>query len=338
MSTEQLPDLLVRAAAGISPRTADPVGQVAVRVRRDRRRRTLRAGLVGVAVLALTVGGVVALRPKDVAPPVPAASPTRPVTVPASGGPVVPKLVDGVVVAAGFRMPVPAGWQTIEGREQEACTTPPHTLLVNGRLLPGPYCEDHQGPYITVQPLEFHWGPRGGFVVTQEVPLAGGQPAWLVKTTLDRLSGVDYRSVTLLLPWSGVSVALSGPGGELATIIGTIQTQPVTPERLRLPAQVTEIQFSDGSRLRGWVGKPEKIQPLLPKLAELDQVVTDDEACPAGPITATITLIDANHRLSVITIRSNGDCAQATSSLGGRVRLPDNFLADFTNLIRAAEQ
>lgn len=333
--TERIRALLDGVADEVRPRTADPVGSVLRRSRVQRRRRVALT-TAGLATLTMLLGGVAVLHPARPADPAPAASPTATTaTVPVAGGPVRPRLVGDQVVTAGFTLPVPTGWTVVQDRHQDICETAPRTLFLNGGAVPGGPCPGTQ-PLISVAPYDPARLPLDR-PVRQQLPLPGGQPGWLANTTLDQTAGDAYRSVMLLVPWSGVMVTISGPGTEVRRILDTVRTAPATPSRLVLPPDVKQlIFFSPAGKPRPWLGgrsDEATVRQVLDLLATLTDVVDDRSACPAAEDPATLTLATARTGPSIVFTSVDG-CEQATSALGGRVRLPAGFLAQLAALFQ----
>lgn len=321
LSPNGIGQLLEQAAGTVRPREADPVAAVRRRVRRQRRvRGGFAAGLA--AALAVVVGvGAVAVRPEP-------AAPSFGTVV---SGPAEVTVTDGVLRAGGLRLPLP-GW-TVAPADQPICDTAEHTVFLAGAPIPGGPCTT--GPaYITARGAD----PRRqrepnrstGF---RQVVLAGGQPAWLGAASVEALTTAaapDRRFVQLYVPWSGVELSFSMPAGEIRDLVAAIRTEPVAPGPLVLPegpasvAVVTETGSSRSGMATVAVTDPVRVRDLRALLAGLRQPA--GAACPPDTRMRRLTFLDgAGAALGTVQVSTTAGCSEATSSLGGRVRIPDGL-------------
>lgn len=336
--TERIRALLDGVADGAGPRTPDPVGAVLRRHRDQRRRHLARSVAAGLATLALLLGGVAMLRTSRLAPveSSPAARPSLTVaTLPAAGGPVRPRLVGDRVVAAGFTLPVPAGWTVVQDREQQVCDTASATLLIDSIVIPGGRCPDISLIHVDAADPAFVPEVRP-HEVPYELVLPGGQPGWLQFLPLDQITGPARRAALLTVPWSGVRLTVEGTGDEVRQILDTVRTEPVTPSRLVLPSQVNRLVFVPAGQA-GHLSVERRdeatVRQVLALLATLTDVVGGDAGCRSTDRPAALTLSGAGGKGTTLLISSSDGCEQATSALGGRVRLPAGFLARLTALL-----
>lgn len=342
--TEPVRELLDCAVAGVRPRAVDPVGDVVRRYRR-RRGRVTAAG-ISAAVVLLAVGvGVAPPRfvGEDNGPEVVASEgPTEP-AVAVQTGPASPRIVGNEIIAGGLVMPIPSGWRTIDDATTIYCDVPPRTIAVGFDPVPGgtgEYCD--QKPFITITGASFPaWSlpPRGG-IDQRQLTLPGGQPAWLITLPEhDVLGQRPYNVERLYLPWSGVVVGISLDQADFAEIFPMIRTLPVTPSDLLLPDDVTAVQVfgsSDSDPLSNVgprVTDATVVAKVLQGLRSLTDVVPNDEACATVDMPTIVLQLNAAAEPASIIITRSDRCAQATSSLGGRVTVPRGFTDELWRLL-----
>jgi hypothetical protein len=168
----------------------------------------------------------------------------------------------------------------------------------------------------------------------EQITLPGGQPGWV--TTLDGLvvKPKTVQVVQLFLPWSGANINFITSPDELKQILATIRTEPVTPTKLVLPASASAARWSVAAgKSPETIVDPVQFRVLRVLLAGLTDVVPNEAACRANVPTMRIELVDEQNKIQeTIAISDSPDCAQATSSLGGRVRIPAGVLPNLTQL------
>ncbi|GAA1840606.1 hypothetical protein GCM10009687_02060 [Asanoa iriomotensis] len=331
--SERIRALLDEAVAEVRPREADPVRKVVRRVRT--RRHQLLAG-AGLAVLALLGVGAMAVRP-------PAVEPAAPPSTAAMAEPAVPVVENGEIRAGLTTLPVPTGWEVVR-QDQPACQTSPRTVFVGVRVAPGGRCGGDR-PLIQVvgyteQVRYADLGPHGQLI------LPGGQPGWVPTGQLGLFrekAGSGYQAVELALPWSGAKITFFMSGSQLREIFPTVRTAPVAPTglvfpasvraaNLRLPGLSFQAQSLSAPSPARQLDQPDQLARLHGLLAGLTEVVPGDAGCATGQMTR-MDLVDAHNRIQeTIYFSTDPGCAQATSSLGGRVRITPDLLAELARI------
>jgi hypothetical protein len=345
VAERQIRELLDYAVADVTPRAADPVADV---LRRERRQRHRLVAVVATVVVLLAAAAVATV-PRFVGGEyagdvVASASPTEP-TFPVQSDPATPRVVGREVVAGGLVVPVPPGWQTVDDGTTIYCDVPPRTIAVGFDPVPGgsgKYC--FEKPFMTVigvggLPGSLANASRGHMELRQ-LTLPGGQPAWFTTSADGATLGQRPNNVaTLYLPWSGAALGIALDQADFAEIFPTIRTRPVTPSALKLPDKVTRAEMLGPLRPdRPLTARPRATDPavigqVLDRLSGLTEVVTNDEACATQDMaTAALTLYTAAGPAMVVITLSDG-CAQATSSLGGRVTVPRGFTDELWRLL-----
>jgi hypothetical protein len=338
-------ELLDNVVADVTPQVVDPVAEVMRRSRRGR--RIMVAGGVAVAVV-LAVGAAAAI-PRFVAADertdvTASASPTE-VATPAQTVPAIPRVVGEEVVAGGLVVPVPPGWRTVDDAATVYCDVAPRTIAVGFDPVPGgtgKYCG--LKPFISVAGLSVQggWALRQHPGVSQrQLTLPGGQPAWLSVTPRDDALGQQpFTVVRLYLPWSAAVLAISLDQKDFAQIFPTIRTRPVTPSVLSLPDNVTGVQAFGPGDSASWSSKsgprsrdPATVHDVLQRLQSLTDVVPNDEACATADMPTVVLQVGSAASSATIVITVSEHCAQATSSLGGRVAVPPGFTDQLWRLL-----
>jgi hypothetical protein len=341
---ERFQALLDDAVSGLEPADPDPVPAIVARGRAARR-RTIGAGVLAAVLLAgLAVAAGVRGADRTAPDPVDLA-----VSVPTP----TPRVVGRTVVAGAVTLPVPDGWRVVTGSRKAPCGELKNTVLIYGPdTLPCQYAP------IMVTGLSTVLLPARTTYVGQEMvalppspyTLRGGAPAWLTRPVDDesldprgKADGYSYTN-TLIVPWSKVMVIFGVPGSRQQRILDSISVaeSPGTG-RLALTDTVTEADLTrsgDGAPASGSVGGTAKIDTVLRLLRAQHETVDNRHACTApGLPVARLSLTGKTMPPSlppspkgsyfvvpnVTVIISLGDCREAVSSNGGRVRLsPDD--------------
>jgi hypothetical protein len=333
---ERIRALLEEAVADAQPRELNPLPAVLRQARASRRRtRTHAAVGVGFAVLALLGVAVVAQAPPspdglDVA----AVRPGAPVTAPA-----VPVVEDGKVRAGGTTIPIPDGWRLLKS-DPPRCMIAPRTLYVGSQIRafdsPCRRAAETGLSSFGVRPYseqDLTMAQRAD--AYEQITLPGGQPGWVSGATLDASSKEPktVQRVQLFLPWSGAKINFITSRDELKQILATIRTEPVTPAKLMLPASASAARWSVAVGKTEIIDDPVQFRRLRVLLAGLTDVVPNEAACGPNVPIRRIELVDEQNKIQeTIAIGYSPDCAQATSSLGGRVRIPAGVLQELTEL------
>lgn len=355
---QRIRELLDDAVADLEPRNHDPVGEVIGRNRAARRRTMLAGALAAILVAGGLVAANVALGGRPDAPVV---------AVPET--PVVPRVVDGVVVAGALRLPVPAGWKVKIAGAAGACNERDRTVLLQVTPVTtgcqiaaievfGSWLTDYPaGSAVSSDPL----------VVTGPVPitLRGGEPAWMTED-LDSADmnalhpvGASYWN-NIRLPWSRVSIVLRNDAATERQIIKSMWSEPAKAGVLALPETVAFADLTvpdDQGRYSvtgyGQSTNPATIRAVLALLRKQRQTVTDADAC-AGPAQHGARLLlrpvkpvpfgqiapsrGPGHSrpaavATAVVIAVGDKCQEAVSDLGGRVRLTDDALDQLKRLL-----
>ena len=311
---ERIGQLLDSTVDGLVPREVDPVAAVLGRARAARTRRLMGASAVaGVVAVAMVVTGLAWTRGGN--------EPAQRFASPATGAAEV-TVADGVVQAGGLRMPIPPGWKVAAAGQRMCSET--RLVFINGSAPP----EDGCPPSISWISV-YGAPPQSNAIVrasgTRALRLPGDQPAWVSRSELEALrTGQEngFATLTVAAPWSGVRLAFAMPRGELARVVGTVRTEPVAAAALVLPPGVAQALVTRQTNPTGWQLHP--IRPadgLVAKFAKLSSA-TDTNGCAEDTDLDTVELMDAEGRLLGVLVVG---CGQVTSSLGGRVRVDDNF-------------
>jgi Sigma-70, region 4 len=222
--SQRVKDLLDEAAAGIEPRSTDPVAAV---VRRGRAARARAVAAGGLAVVAVLTGGTVAgAKLVDDPPPaavIETAAAPRPATRP--DRPPNPRLDKGRIVAGDVSVAVPQGWQALP-IEEASCGLQSKTVLLGEGGNPW-------GPYTRRVMVRAAWR-AGRRLWRRELPTqappdrAGADPydgadtAQLVLQALRTLPA-QQRVVLVLRYWGGLSE--QEIAAELGCSVGTVKSR-----------------------------------------------------------------------------------------------------------------
>ncbi|MEV0329550.1 hypothetical protein AB0H63_24345 [Micromonospora echinospora] len=366
--TERIRALLDSAVADTHPTSVDPVPEV-LRRGAAARRRQVTTGLAGVVTVALLVGGglVATGWPTGDASGIgPAASPTgrrtpEPLPDDSSGRSARPFLVeigdDQQIRVNGLVVPVPPGWRVTRdlSRTPAYCEVPARSVLVDVNVGPGGDCDAH--PMVLVR----HWQPRhsppnlpartfsSGLT---EVVLPGGQPAWFDDNDVDGFAAFGrsrWAAFNVEMPWAGAGLTVEMTPAELDPFAASIHSATERPGRLVLPKAAPAAQLGQRGHDRIDSRDATAVAKVLDRLRDLDRTVDEDEltCSSAEPLTpawkpaardmAALTLMyPSGPPQAVVAISSTDDCAFATSSMGGRVWLPEGFLAEIRALLAPA--
>ncbi|MFD0742257.1 hypothetical protein ACFQ1L_10740 [Phytohabitans flavus] len=344
---ERLKALLDEAAAGVEPRTADPIGLV---VRRGRAGR-VRAGAAGALALAVLLTGGFVGGQRLLADPAQETGTGTGVVASRPERPPTPEHVDGRIVAGTVSFPVPEGWPVLQ-TEGAPCGHQKRTVLIGEG--PNPY---GPSPWCTTADIEVHSlfdfypyrydthdqnGP--GMVTgllaspTRMLTLHGGEPVWLRE---------DPDGARLIvLPWSRVAVTVRGGVEVWQQVLNSITTGRWEPAALTLPRQVEEVSMmvagEDKQSLR-LIRDPAQVQRAV-ELLRAGTVVDEPEFC-TGEMQMTKGLITiqprepapadpvAGRRPSTLVVTLGRDCHEVVSEEGGRVRLDAEAIAELGDIL-----
>ena len=338
---QRIRELLDDAVADLEPRNHYPVGEVISRDRAARRRTVLAAGLAAILVAGGLVAVNMALGGRPDAPVV--AVPDQPV---------VPRVVDGVVVAGALRLPVPPGWKVKIAGTPGLCEPLDKTVLLFASV-PKTGCNA-----AAIEVYGWLTGYPGNvvnmdypLVVTGPVPitLRGGEPGWMLQ---DFDPARHIRMNFIGLPWSRVSFGLRNDATTQRKIIESMWSEPVKAGVLALPRTVGIVELTmpdDQGRYSpagyGQSTDPATIRAVLALLRKQRRTVSDADACaspaqhgarlvlrPDKPVPQTTLLLPSAAVPSVV-IAVGDKCQEAVSNLGGRVRLSDDALAKLKSLL-----
>ncbi|MBF9135408.1 hypothetical protein I0C86_41900 [Plantactinospora sp. S1510] len=361
--TERIRSLLDAAVEDTRPRVVDPVSAVLRRGRASRRHRLAGAGASGVVAVALlaTGGLVVANRGGgETTGANPSASASAPPTLPSepnSRQTVAATVTDEEVRANGLILTVPDGWRVVSGQRVTDCEVAPRSVLVNVVWMRNERCHGRADIIRLHSWFPPHYGlseKPSSKVFSEgvsELVLPGGQPAWLSDNDILNFERFQRSaSFNLAVPWAGTLLEIQVPLKDLDFVLGSIRSEPVVPGRLVLPETPPRVTVGQRGRDRIDSTDAAAIAQVLERLRGLDQVVQTDElpCASAQPLTpgrklaakdmATVTLhYPSGFAQAVVAISSTDECAFATSSMGGRVRLPAGFLAEIRALLTDGE-
>ncbi|OZV72121.1 hypothetical protein CA850_32720 [Micromonospora echinospora] len=367
--TERIRALLDSAVADTHPTSADPVPEV-LRRGAAARRRQVTTGLAGVVTVALLVGGglVATGWPTGDASGIgPAASPTgrrTPDPLPDGSGrkgtprPFLVELGDDEAIRVnGLVVPAPPGWRVNRdvSRPLTYCEVPARSILVDVNVGPGGDCDAQ--PMVVVRRWHPPYDPPNLPPQTfssglTEVVLPGGQPAWFADNDVDGFAAFGrgrWAAFNVEMPWSGAGLTVEMTPAELNPFAASIHSATEKPGRLVLPEAAPAAQLGQRGHDRIDSSDATAVAMVLDRLRDLDRTVDEDElTCSSGePLTpawkpaardmAALTLMyPSGSPQAVVAISSTDDCAFATSSMGGRVWLPEGFLAEIRALLAPA--
>ncbi|MEU4620401.1 hypothetical protein AB0G04_10555 [Actinoplanes sp. NPDC023801] len=354
--TERISELLNEAVAGVEPAHPDPVGAVLRRRRAARRTSVLTAAVVCVG---LTLGGAVAAQQLNHGPDtgvVPAAVP-------------VPYIDGDSVVAGSVRLPIPDGWQVVT--TYQPCVNPARAMVIWTAEVDRPLCRNaaveifhnpHTLPGGRIVHSDSEVIPGGIIIPRAQITLPGGEPGLLERDEGDpgRTPAGYYLDTTLKMPWSQSSIMFRLHRDDVGKMIASMRSAPVGAGTLALPrtAVVADFIVSDAtgrvaSNGFGRIRDRKAIDRVLELLREQDTVVPDPQAC-AGSAQGTAQLVmkptegvpfgtDPSpvpgpspapdpRDTTVVTIALGGDCQEAVSAHGGRVRFSDEALTELRTI------
>lgn len=345
--TERIRELLGEAVSGLEPKNRDPVASVIRRGRAARRRTTMLAAAVATVLLA---GGLVVGQQMVTSVPT------------ASGGidqDPTPRIAGGMVVAGAMQLPIPDGWKVVTATTAAKCGMMPKTILLIVSSQRG--CQN--APVEISRAVSRN--PGGSVLFTKDgknivyppvsVTLAGGEPAWLTDAMdSDEMKPGRYPEGNyfdqMLLPWSGVLVVFRESEPASQRILDAIRTSPGGGGALTLPATALTVELTmPGASAHGSSKDPATAAAVLRLLHMLTSEVRDTDAC-AGPKQQNVRLqltaptasrspltrsqVDAGwSNQTTVIIALGGDCQEAVSSDGGRVRLGDAAVTELKRLL-----
>lgn len=346
--SQRVKDLLDEAAAGIEPRSADPVAAV-VRRGRTARARAMAAG--GLAVVAVLTGGTVAGARLVQNPPPETAIETAVAPKPATrpDRPPNPRLEKGRIVAGDVSVAIPKGWQ-VAPIESASCELHRKTVLFGEGGNPwGPsiYCGTAEIEVLsTFNVFPWIWALKGSdpqawdawqptpVVPYRMVTLDGGAPAWL-RTDPDGA----YRVV---LPWSRVEVMIRDGEDVRREVLDSLKTGLWEPAALVLPnqtayASLTLASGADRAREVKITAKA-KVQRALELLREAAVVERGDSCAREDQPTVALEIgkspVNPNlpEDMGSLVISLADGCHEVVAEEGGRARLDDASLAELGDL------
>jgi hypothetical protein len=344
--SQRAKDLLDEAAAGVEPRSADPVATV---VRRGRAVRARAVAAGGLAVVAVLTGGTVAgVRLVDSPPPgavTETAAAAKPATRP--DRPPNPRVERGRIVAGDVSVAVPKGWKALP-IEGASCGLQSMNLLFGEGGNPwGPsiYCATAQievlstfdvFPWVHVMSGTDPMAPDA-WQIAAAVPyrmatLDGGAPAWF-RTDADG----SYRVV---LPWSRVEVTVRGDADLRRRVLDSLRTGRWEPDALVLP-KATEYAALTVTTVAGAAGEvkltaPARIKRALALLREAAVVEEGDSCAREDQPTVALEIgrspANPNKETGSFVISLAEGCHEVVSEEGGRARLDAASLTELGDL------
>lgn len=352
---ETIRSLLDEAVADVRPRCSDPAPAVMRRGRKARIQHLARAGAAGAAALALIATGAIVAGSRTATHVAPAGPAQIRDYVPPQ---IDARVIDGVVWTGGLTVPIPNGWLTLRERKLDYCQIPPNSVLINVMELPGGRCDLHpQLSLASWEPMTYQ-ADFSSLGTVSEVILPGGQPLWFDPNEVENAEAFqkyDFTGVALTMPWAKARFAVDAPKAQVGAILDGIRADPVIPARLTLPSAFSAVQLNrKGEEQIASTDKAAMAQ-VVALLRGLDQPVQDGELpCPgAKNLTSTWKLagtdmagfnfiesratgksVDSPFVTGMVAISTSDSCAFATSSLGGRVHLPDDTLQQVTKILR----
>jgi hypothetical protein len=360
--TERISELLNEAVAGVEPAHPDPVGAVLRRRRVARRTSVLTAAVV---CAGLALGGAVAARQLDGGPERGAVADSPPPYIDGNDvvlGSVRLPIPDGWRAATSDQ-PCKDPGRTILIRLQrnDQCRDSAVEVFHDRGTQPG-----GRILHLGDETLEY-----GVILPPVQITLPGGEPAWLDRSRdLDRAAGTPerrqqgtpgyYGTTDLKLPWSQAGIMFRLDYAGVDRMIDTLRSEPARSGTLVLPPTAVKADLVIADPVRGLpdgnFGRTQDgrtIDRVLEILREQDTVVPDAQACadkaqtvaqvimmptdgtPWGgmpsPIPAPSPTIDPGD-VTVVMISLGGDCQEAVSAHGGRVRISDEAVTELKTI------
>jgi hypothetical protein len=262
---------------------------------------------------------------------------------PPRGAPTEARVVNGRVELGGFSLAVPPGWTTVGKPPFDGCI-PPMTVTVG-------WAPVHDGR-CPLDRIISVWGeggptPRGGMVIPQgtttppmaQFTLPGGQPAFIGTGSHESPDPFgnrpDLRTVTLDMPWSNALVELNLGYRDLTRVLATVATTPFPPSPLRLHADAQGGGYfvaatDETSATAAFTGDTARAELILARLRTLTDVVAPGQECATANDPATgIYLLPSDGAMTgneLVVITETPTCTEATSMMGGRVRVPPGLV------------
>lgn len=366
--TERIRSLLEAALADTHPRTADPLPEVLRRGRASRLRHRAVVGVSGAAAVALMATGSLAVLNER-----PAETPAASSAASGDSGQISPPLpselskeavgrqkltttvTDSEVQVYGLTLSAADGWEIADDTGDSPvtrCDFTSRSIVVDSRVGPSGKCKLRRQIWVNSwQPMTYMYdlSPTAFNEGVSEVVLPGGQPVWLSdhdvnNFTLFKRGG--WAGFNATVPWAGATLSADTPTEELDDVLSMVRGAEVQPRPLILPDSAGSAHLAGTGKARIDATDADVVGEVIKRLAELDQVVEEGELpCEpaeqlsgvwqlAGKDMAKLTLTyPSGMPQAVIAISSTDECAFATSSMGGRVWLPDGFLADIQALL-----
>lgn len=306
-------------------------------------------------------------RVEPLAPPWPSERPTE---QPGWPSPLVDATVtESEVKVNGLLLELRNGWQAVQadGAHLTDCEVDPQSIIINVGGLPGGDCNaraqiEVNGWPQSISPEAFEPQPElptdferpddaaQDHLTAAEVILPGGHPVWISRHDVEETfswSG-NWRPFYLTAPWANVGLYIETPVDDLEALLDSISSEPVAPSRLALPGPGSGVGISGGNQKPVSSSEPAVVAGVLDRLRALDRPVEADalpctgaeELTPgltlAGSDMATIGLsYPSGMPAAQILVSTTDECAFATSSMGGRVWLPEGFYAEIRALIES---
>jgi hypothetical protein len=321
VTSDNISELLERAAASVTPTELDPATTMVSRGRRSmRRRRAWGAGAVAAALAAV------------VAVPLGVSLPDRFDTA---------RPAETTVEYGGLQVVVPEGWRTVRSATFDACNAEERTVYLaeqwdfsarSQREVPGSRCKSDGKVWmaVTLKGVGQLLSPNL-LMVKDEQLIAVEQPDGLqlpsVRTYIAFGDGTPH-------PAAFISADEAGRQGLLERI--TWPAGPPAPPSggLALPDRPTSIT-ADGpppSNFMAVVDDAQTIAQIRAKLAELHDPVPAGQTCTLRKPGSIGFSISAD-KDGVLVVLGDASCPQAISSGGGRVQVPAGLGQDLYDLI-----
>jgi hypothetical protein len=319
VTSDNIGELLERAAASVTPTEPDPAATMVSLGRRSVRRRRAwgAAGAVAAAVAAV------------VAIPLAVSLPNRSDTA-------QPK--ETTVEYGGLKVVVPQGWRTSRSAKFDACNAEEHTVYLAAqwdfwaRPKSGATCESEGKVWmaVTLKGVGQALSPNLLMVKDEQV---------IVVEQPDRLPSVwTYVALGNGTPQPAAFISADEAGRQKLLERITWPAGPPAPPSggLALPDRPTSI-VADGpppSNFMAVVDDAETVARIRGKLAELHDPVPAGETCVLRKPGSIGFSLDAD-KGGVLIVIGDASCPQAISTGGGRVQVPAGLGQELYDLIVA---